>query len=247
MGKYANQYFEHVEAMLQQVKESQMAKIEEAADAFVQSIKNGGAIYAFGASHAGIIAEEMFYRTGGLALINPIFNPTLMLNTKPVTLTSQVERVEDFGKVMFDSVNAKKGDTILIHSVSGRNAAAIDMALAAKEAGVTVIALTNMTYSSQVTSRHTSGKKLYEIADIVIDNQGDFEDAAIQVEGMEQKTGPTSTVTGAAIANAIVIETVEKLIESDVIPPIFHSANVDGGDEFNKRIINEYKDRITYI
>lgn len=247
MGKYANQYFEHVEAMLQQVKESQMAKIEEAADAFVQSIKNGGTLYAFGASHAGIIAEEMFYRTGGLALINPIFNPTLMLNTKPVTLTSQVERVEGFGKVMFDSVNAKKGDTILIHSVSGRNAAAIDMALAAKEAGVTVIALTNMTYSSQVTSRHTSGKKLYEIADIVIDNHGDFEDAAIKVEGMEQKTGPTSTVTGAAIANAIVIETVEKLIESGVIPPVFHSANVDGGDEFNKRIIEKYKDSITYI
>lgn len=247
MNKYVKQYFDHIQELANKVLESQYTHIKETGEAFANAIKEGNTIYVFGASHAGILAEELFYRTGGLALINPIFNPTLMLNTRPVTLTSQMERLEGFGKEMLNSVPAKHGDVILIHSVSGRNSVAIDMALAAKEKGLTVIAITNIEYSSQVTSRHSCGKRLFELADIVINNCGDFEDSSILIEGMDQKIAPTSSVIGGLIVNSIMIETVSKLLELGVTPPVFHSANVDGGDEFNSKLLKEYHDRIHYM
>ena len=109
------------------------------------------------------------------------------------------------------------------------------------------MAITNMEYSQGVTSRHDSGKKLYELADLVIDNCGDFEDAAISIDGFAQKIGATSTIAGAAIGNAIVVEAAAILKARGVEPPIFHSANVDGGDEFNKKIFEKYRDRIFYL
>ncbi|MBL7246038.1 SIS domain-containing protein [Heyndrickxia sporothermodurans] len=247
MRNYVQEYYQHVNKITAQVLDTQYDQILKAAKAFSESIKNGNTIYVFGASHAGIIAEELFYRTGGLAVINPILNPTLMLNTRPVTLTSQMERMNGFGKEIFNSTAAKSGDTILIHSVSGRNPVSVDMALAAKEKGLTTIGLTNITYSSQVSSRHESGKNLYEVVDIVIDNCGDFEDSSMLLEGMDQKIGPTSTIIGSFIVNSIVIETVNNLLKAGVTPPVFHSANVDGGDEFNKKVLEKNKNNIHYM
>ena len=244
---YIKQYFQHVETISKRVLDTQYDRIIEAANSFSESIKNGNTIHVFGASHAGIIAEELFYRTGGLAVINPILNPTLMLNTRPVTLTSQMERLNGFGKEIFQSTAAKAGDRILMNSVSGRNSVSVDIALAAKERGLTTIGLTNMTYSSKVSSRHSSGKNLYEVVDIVIDNCGDFEDSSMLLEGMDQKIGPTSTAIGALIVNAIVIATVDNLIKAGITPPVFHSANVDGGDEFNKKVLEENKHNIHYM
>ncbi|MBL5768183.1 SIS domain-containing protein [Bacillus sporothermodurans] len=247
LRNYVQEYYQHVNKITAQVLDTQYDQILKAAKAFSESIKNGNTIYVFGASHAGIIAEELFYRTGGLAVINPILNPTLMLNTRPVTLTSQMERMNGFGKEIFNSTAAKSGDTILIHSVSGRNPVSVDMALAAKEKGLTTIGLTNITYSSQVSSRHESGKNLYEVVDIVIDNCGDFEDSSMLLEGMDQKIGPTSTIIGSFIVNSIVIETVNNLLKAGVTPPVFHSANVDGGDEFNKKVLEKNKNNIHYM
>lgn len=246
MSKYVEWYFQHVKEIMDKVYETQKENIDRASELFADAIEKGNSIFVFGASHAGILAEELFYRTGGLALINPIFNPTLMLNTRPVTLTSQMERLNGFGKEILKAAPIKKDDVLLIHSVSGRNSVSVEMAIEAKKLGAQVIVMTNMTYSSQVASRHASGKLLYEVGDVIIDNCGDFEDSSTLVEGMEQKVAPTSTAVGAVIVNAIVIGVVEKLQERGITPPVFHSANVDGGDEFNKALFEEYKDRIFY-
>ncbi|MFD2616155.1 sugar isomerase domain-containing protein [Terrilactibacillus laevilacticus] len=247
MSDYVNDYFNHVQQIALQVKKSQIDNINDAAHVFTEAIKNKCCIYAFGASHAGIITEELFYRTGGLAVINPILSSSLMLNTRPVTMTSQLERLAGFGKIIFSSIPAEKGDVLLIHSVSGRNPVSIDIALSAKEKGLTVIVLTNLSYSKKVNSRHTSNKKLYEVADIVIDNCGDFEDSSIKLSGLEQKIGPTSTAIGSLIVNSIVIKTADNLLKLGISPPIFHSANVDGGDAFNELLLNNYKDNIHYM
>lgn len=247
MNDVMSLYFEHVKQIADKVLETQKESILAAANTFSETIKNGNTIYAFGASHAGIITEELFYRTGGLALINPVLTPSLMLNTKPITLTSKMERLRGFGETIFSSIAASKGDTLLIHSVSGRNPVSIEMAIAAKEKEVKTIALTNLTYSKQVTSRHSSGKRLFEVCDIIIDNCGDFEDSSMQLEGMEQKIAPTSTAIGSLIANAIVIKTVEYLLKNGITPPVFHSSNVDGGDAFNAKIFEEYIERIHYM
>ncbi|SFG75154.1 SIS domain-containing protein [Sporolactobacillus nakayamae] len=247
MSDVTTLYFEHVKQMADKVLNTQKEQILATAHVFSETIKDGKTIYAFGASHAGIITEELFYRTGGLALINPVLTPSLMLNTKPVTLTSKMERLSGFGETVFSSLPATQGDTLLIHSVSGRNPVAIEMALAAHEKGVKTIALTNLIYSKQVTSRHTSGKRLFEVCDIVIDNCGDFEDSSMQLDGLEQKVAPTSTAIGSLIANAIVLETVENLLKDGITPPVFHSSNVDGGDAFNAKIFQEYTERIHYM
>ncbi|MDO7976174.1 SIS domain-containing protein [Oceanotoga teriensis] len=247
MNDYISLYMNHIREIIDKVENTQKDTIKEVSKLFSKTIMNGNTLYVFGASHAGIIAEELFYRTGGLALINPIFNSSIMLNTRPVTLTSKMERLEGYGTEILRSSNIKVGDTILIHSVSGRNPTAIEMAIEAKKIGANVIALTNIEYSSKVNSRHSCGKNLYELADIVIDNCGDFEDSSMKVEGLEQKVGPTSTVIGALIVNSIVLETVNDLIKNDVEPPVLHSANVDGGDEFNKRIFEKYGNKIHYL
>lgn len=245
--KAVKDYFDHVREILDRVEREQLGNIEAAGKAMARAVAEGHALFAFGASHAGILAEELFYRTGGLAVMNPIFSPVLMLSTRPVTLTSQMERLEGHGRALIEQAPIGRGDVVLVHSVSGRNAVSIDVAAASRERGALVVALTNMEYSRRVTARHSSGKNLYEHADIVIDNCGDFEDSSMLLDGMEQKIAPTSTTVGAAIVNGIVLAVVENLLELGLEPPVFHSANVDGGDAFNKKILDRYKERIFYM
>lgn len=204
-------------------------------------------VFVFGCSHAGILAEEVFYRTGGLAVINPIFFPGFMLNTRPITMTSQLERVKGIGKALLEQNRVGEGDVLIIHSVSGRNTVPVEMALIAREMGVHVSCITNVAYSSAVTSRHESGKRLFEVCEHVIDNCGCLGDAEVTIPGLGEKIGPTSTAVGAALINALVIDAVEMLVQKGIVPPVFMSANLDGGDEHNKKIFDEYKQNIFYM
>ena len=117
----------------------------------------------------------------------------------------------------------------------------------AQKRGVFVACITNLDYSKSVTSRHPSGKHLYEVSDVVIDNCGVSGDAAIAIPNLAERVGPTSTVVGAAILNALVVDVIETLVEAGEIPPIFMSANLDGGDAHNKTMMEEYKDNIFYM
>jgi len=175
------QYLQTILDTLGKIGVTQSGVIEDAAQLFFSVFRAGGSLYAFGASHAGIIAEELFARAGGLMVVNPVFNPTLMLNTRPFTLTSAMERLEGFGTAIFDNSPMKEGDALLIHSVSGRNSVAIDLALAAKKKGVSLVAITNLDYGRHVKSRHSSGRLLSELCDIVIDNCGVYGDAAVEI------------------------------------------------------------------
>ena len=138
------------------------------------------------------------------------------------------------------------GDVLIIHSVSGRNNVPVEMADCARRLGATVIGITNVAYSSSVKSRHPSGKRLFEACDLVIDNKGVCGDAAVRLEGLPEPVGPTSTACGAALLNAIVIETEERLLSAGVVPPVFMSANLDGGDLHNQQIFDTYKEQIHY-
>ena len=231
---------------IRQAWDTQRETISLAAQWIAETIEHKNNVFVFGCSHAGIIAEEVFYRTGGLAVINPIFFPGFMLNTRPITMTSRLEQLDGLGKILVKENRLKAGDVLIIHSVSGRNNVPVEMAMEAGKLGVTTIAITNLAYSSSVTSRHPSGKRLFEVCDMVIDNKGIPGDAAVNLEGLPEKIGPTSTAVGTALINAIVIETVGQMLESGKIPPVFLSANLDGGKEHNERIFEEYADQIFY-
>ena len=240
-------YFRASAEIAEKAYKSQKNAMEAAAETIADATEKKKNVFAFGASHAGLITLELFYRTGGLVTINPIRAPGMMLDMTPITSTSRLERLEGYGKLILDGTALGEGDVIIIHSVSGRNAVAIDMAAAAKEKGAKVIVLTNLNTSGAVASRHSTGKKLYDFADVLIDNCGDKGDASLEIEGVPEKCGPTSTVIGAMILNAVVARAVELLVMRGVEPPVFISANIDGGDEHNARILEEYKDNIFYM
>ena len=244
---YGSEYIDRVCGVTRKAWDSQTEVILEAAERLAAAITRKNNVYVFGCSHAGILAEEVFYRTGGLAILNPIFFPGFALNTRPVTMTSRLERIPGIGRVLVEEHRLQKGDVLILHSVSGRNTVPVEMAEEARRRGVYTIAITSVAYSKAVTSRAPSGKKLFEVTDLVIDNCGIPGDAAVRLPGLREAIGPTSTAVGAALLNGLVIETVERLIERGIIPPVLLSANVDGGGAHNDRIFEEYAENIFYM
>lgn len=227
-------YFESIRELLDAVEKTQFEAICKAADAIAESISKGGTFHLFGTGHSHMMAEEAFCRAGGLVPVNAILEPALMLHEGPFKATA-MERLEGYAEIIVDHAGIQKGDTVMVVSNSGRNVVPVEMALASKGRGALVIALTSMAHSSKVASRHSSGKRLFEVADIVIDNCGVFGDAILAVDGLSTKVCPTSTVTGAAIINALVAEVVERLVRAEIKPPVFISSNVEGGDEHNQQ------------
>ena len=240
-------YYSNTGNILSQVFTLEKDAMEKAAQVLAEANQKKHSVFAFGCNHAGLITLELFYRTGGMVTVHPVRAPGMMLEVSPITMSSELERIPDYGRVIFNGLPAKKDDVIIIHSVSGRNSVTIDMAKAASERGLTVIVVTNMNTATSVTSRHPSGKMLHDYADILIDNHGDKGDATIELEGFEQKIASTSTVVGAAILNAVTARACEILWQNGTKPPVFMSGNIDGGDAYNKAVIEEHKENIFYM
>jgi uncharacterized phosphosugar-binding protein len=194
-----------------------------------------------------MVAEELVYRTGGLMLVNPIYPHGMNLSVRPLPATSQLERVPGLGKELLGTAPVEAGDVVIVASTSGRNPVPIDLALAALERGAKVIGITALAYTQGVSSRHASGKKLADACTVVIDNGAPYGDAAVRLEGFAQAVGPLSSVTGCAIANAIIVETVARLLAKGYEPPVFMSANLDGGDAYNARLLRANAHRIHYL
>ena len=229
------------------VRALDVAGIDRAARLLADAIQAGQSLFAFGASHSFMLAEEMVYRTGGLMLVNPIYPHGMNLSVKPLPMTSKLERVVGLGTELLANSPAKAGDVLILASTSGRNAVTIDMALLARERKIKTIAITSLAYTRGVSSRHPSGRKLVELCDIVIDNGAPYGDAAVEIPGFAHKVGPLSSVTGCAIVNALACETVKLLVERDITPPVFVSANTDPGDAHNTRLLAENRGRIYYL
>lgn len=243
----AETYFEKAIAGLQAVAAGQMKPIRDAAALMADAVMNNRCLYSFGATHSFMVTEELVYRTGGLMLINPIYPHGMNLSVRPMTSTSRMERVVGLGAELLAGSPAQAGDVLLLTSTSGRNAVVIDMALEARKRGLKIIGITALAYSQGVTSRHPSGKKMSELCDVVIDNGAPVGDAMVEIPGLAQKTGPLSSITALAIANALVAETVRLLLEKGFEPPVFMSANLDGGDAYNKRLLETNRHRVHYM
>lgn len=239
-------YLDAVIELLQQVRDTQEEHMEAAAQRCAEAILGDHLVYVFGASHAGILAQELFYRAGGLVPVCPVLPPGLVTDVRPVTLTSRLERLPGFAALILAETPIQSGDVVIVHSVSGRNAVAVEFAEGARERGAFVIALTSLMYSKSVTPRG-GARRLFETADLVLDNLAPIGDALVDVPGLQQRVSPSSTVTGAAILNSIVARTVELIVEQRGDAPVFFSANLDGGDEKNRRWLEHYGNRLTYL
>lgn len=232
-------YLDFVIEKLNEVKETQQDNIKKAARLVADSCKNGGRFYVFGTGHSHIIGEEVYQRAGGLALVNAILEPELLLNQKP-NKSTLIERLEGYAKIVFDLNKLTEGDTILVVSNSGRNAATVEMCLEARNRGVHVITMCSMKHSTKISSRHSSGKKIYELSEVNIDNCAEFGDAAFKVDGLDTLTGATSDATGVAIVQALVTTAIDMMIKDGFVPPVFKSSNVDGADGYNHELFEKY-------
>ncbi|MGE5615176.1 MAG: sugar isomerase domain-containing protein [Bacillota bacterium] len=240
-------YLETLTQVLNKVYDTQAKNLNKVADLMADAIANRKGVYAFGPSHAGMMVEEMVYRAGGLAVMNPIHASALLPNARPMTITTSMERLPGYASILLESSSIKPGDFLLIHSVSGRIPIVIEMAIKAKEMGVHVAGIINMDYATKSTSLDPSGKMLYEVCDVVIDNCGVFGDASIHIDGVPQPVAPTSTVSGAFIVNSLVILVCEKLLARGIEPPVLRSGNIDGANEINAKLFEAYKDVIHYL
>jgi uncharacterized phosphosugar-binding protein len=240
-----NSYLDKCLDLLHRIQDTQAADIEQAAELIAQAVTEGHTLYAWGGPHSSLPVQDIFWRAGGLALVNPLYTPGLSLEQGPIYLTSYLERQEGAGQAFFAQVGAEPGDAIILISTSGRNAFPIEMAMAAKEAGLVVIGLTSLTYSRSVTSRHSSGTKMYEHCDVVLDNLSVPGDAVVHDDRLPQKVGPTSGWVGCLMMQALMVEVSQRLADKGVVPPIYYALNLDGQDDYVRYLDDLRRERGT--
>ncbi len=235
----AERFFAHAQSKIQEVLDHEMPNIQKAADLVTESCKRGGKLYVFGSGHSHMIAEELYQRAGGLALVHGILPPELMLHEMTLKST-HLERLEGYATALVELYRVEEKDTIMVISNSGRNPVPVEMCLAAKAKGAKVIAMTSMKHSAGCASRHSCGKNIYQIADVTIDNCAEKGDASFPIEGLDALMGPVSTITGVTIAEALACQVADNLVKAGITPPVFQSSNVDGGDEKNDWLFSTY-------
>lgn len=237
------QYLKNILSLLEKLEQTQEKAIDEISAVCAEAVFNGGMLYFFGTGHSHMICEEPFYRAGGLGCVSPILETDLMLH-EGASKSSGYERMEGLGNVVIGDTAMGKNDVLFLISNSGRNCAVIDAAIEAKKRGTVTVAITSMNHTAAVASRHSSGKKLYQVCDYVLDNGGVVGDASIQLEGLPQKISPTSSVLDITLVNLVIANTTELLLKRGMVPPVFTSANTDDGDRANKAILDAYKSKI---
>ncbi|GCF95922.1 UPF0309 protein [Enterococcus florum] len=232
-------YFDYLTKIWSSVTENEVESVDAAAELVANSCASGGRFYVFGSGHSHMVAEEIYIRAGGLAFVKAILTPELMLHEMP-NKSTYLERLDGYSKNILDLYKVAAGDTLMVVSNSGRNNVPVEMCLEAKNRGTKVIALTSLSHSKHITSRHSSGKLMYEIADVVIDSWAPVGDAAYRLDGIDADLGPTSDFTGIGIAQSIIVSAVDKLNDRGIEVPIFKSSNMDGADEYNDKLFEKY-------
>ncbi|UJF27505.1 SIS domain-containing protein [Planococcus sp. 107-1] len=239
-------YFERAKERLELVEKNESERLKQAAQKVADVIQAGGIIQLFGCGHSHILTEEVFYRAGGLVPIKPIFVEPLMLHEGAVR-SSQLERKNGFADTFLEDQDFRPEDIVFVLSTSGRNPVPVDVAEAARKKGAFVIGITSKEYSQSQTSRHVSGNYLFDSVDLVIDNYSVVGDAVLNYNKVKVPFGPTSTVVGAVILNAIFAEAIQMMADNGFEPPIFLSGNVDGADKHNQLLIDQYRERIELL
>ena len=226
MSELLASVFSTGEAIVKRIEETQGDAIELAATHMGEAFLNHKKLFVSGSGHSHTFTEEMYGRAGGLAFVVPILTTELTMTDHP-TKSSYIERLDGYASILGELYHIGAGDVVVIASNSGRNAYPVELALYARERGATTIAITSVSHSSQTSSRAASGKKLMEVADVVIDNCGELGDACLDVPGVATRMMPTSSIANAFIAQALSVLTAAHIAQRGVEPPVFESLNAD--------------------
>lgn len=240
-----NTYHDLLTHLLDDLEDTQGPVIDQAARLLAETVTSGHSIFAFGCNHSSLLVQEIYYRAGGFILVNPLFAPGIHLEVEPPLMTSDMETLPGLAAVVLKHSALTDGDVLIVVSTSGRNAVPVEMAEGAKLRGAQLIALTSLAYR-QAPSRAPSGRRLHELADLVLDSRVPIGDAALPIPGTSELMGPVSTVAGVFLLNALMARTVELLVADGAEAPIFRSGNVDAGRSHNEAMLERYAGQIHY-
>ncbi|NLC68565.1 MAG: sugar isomerase domain-containing protein [Clostridiaceae bacterium] len=235
-----DKYYAKVQELFDTIMDTQKENILKASSLIFNTIQKGGAVHIYDTGH--IINNELIHRAGGLVLMKQLkytFNVENPVRQRENAKAKKISQ-EGVGKYILAKSNVEAGDVLIIGSVSGKNDITVEMALSARSMGVSVISITSLDYSSKISSEHSSGKRLFEVSDIVIDNCAPLGDAMISVEGINTNICPASGLAAAFIMWAITADLIDKMVKAGIKPSVYRSQNLTDGDVYNKNAEESY-------
>lgn len=242
----AEAYVAALTPLLERVSEQASGPVQRAADLVVASLRSGGVLQAFGSGHSEALAMELAGRAGGLVPTNRIsLRDVVIFGGEPPEVLSSgtLERDPDIARRLYDLAAPHGSDVFVIASNSGVNGSIVEMARIVKEQGHPLIAITSVTQTAELESRHPSGTKLADHADVLLDNGAPYGDAVLDLPD-GGKVCAVSSITAALLAQLLAAEIIRRLIAAGETPPVYLSANIPGGDEHNSILEQRYAGRI---
>src|SRR6476660_907071 len=239
-------YFEKAMDLLRQVRDKELSAIEQAAEICATSIAQGGLIFLFGNGHSRMLCEEMTPRQGCfpgfVALVElALSNHANIVGANGLRAPLYLENYEGYAEQILRGFHFGEHDAFIVISTSAIRPVVVEMAMGAQQRGLPVIAIVSRAHCEEAKAAHSSGKKLIDCADIVIDNQCPTGDCVLQLPGLGWPTGPASTVTGAMIINMIRCATAEGLLQRGLTPAILPSHQFVGSTSAARQLEDFYE------
>lgn len=236
------EYHEKIKSQLDNIVSGQEEAIMRAAGWMAETLEKDRIIHTFGTGHSHMIGLELFVRAGGLANVNAMLD-SIVMTAEGSRRSAEIERIPGLAKIIWDQHKIHPEDLMIIISNSGRNSMPIEMAMQAREFGLRVIAITSLEQSSRYPSRHFSGKKLMDLADLVLDNRVPSGDGILQIAG--NQTGAASSISGMFLVNLVATEAMKIAAARGVRLPIYFSQNIDGFS--NEELYARYEGRVKHL
>lgn len=240
-----DQYFRAMQELQTRTFEAQRAALAQVAERMAETTRRDQRIFLFGTGHSHLLAEEGFYRAGGLANVVPMLVEHLMLHSLP-NLGSRFERTPGLADLILERYAPEAGEMLFVFSNSGVNRLPVEMAMRGREKNLFVVGVSSFAYARQAPLSELE-LRLDQATEIALDNGGLPGDALLELPGFPWRVAPSSTAIGALLWNALVAETTRLLLESGMIPPVFASLNVSGAAEHNRALLDMWRPRNIHL
>ncbi len=241
-------YLEQVIAYMRECQNTEKDNLDAAARLMAEHIAKDRLVNVFGpGGHSNLATQELFFRAGGLMHINAILDEGTLLSNGALR-SMAIERTPGYGRVVVENLRLGEDDLLILVNAYGINAALIDAALTAREAGVTLIGISSRQHAENTApdhpARHPTKQNLHDLVDVAIDTKVPVGDALLTIPGVKENTSAVSTFTNAIALNSLVIRTIVHLRDLGIEPPIWRSGNAPGGDEANGQFLDRFRGRV---